>query len=614
MKLRSTTIRLGVALAVLALPAAALATPRPIPDHAKHPVAAVKLGTSIASVDLVAANASIARRHGSVYVTLNNVAPRALATIVGARRDGDHRLAFSDSHRELAAAALHSRWNRTVGSGASLRVESDKGRTTLFNLTGTPTWNPRLRQLTFAANATPQNAAAASKAVALGNALAARITPAPVVRRSRIDHPLRPRQTTSSPTCTTIQPSRAGTNFCLAYDPALGSGGQSWVNLLSGTMQTTPSCQTLPPPTQIGGNVQVTGQIDVYDSASEAQAALSASANVGYSSKIVSGEAQAAFSTNSQTSDTSVYAIAQVNVASGTVNFGTPTLTPQRQSDAAAIGTFDDALGFIADCGDSVPVSYTVGASWMAVLQLQTSSQADQSSLNASISGSYKGASAGINFSANVEHSSETTNITETDACAGPANCFGVSGYTAPATAGSDIAGALTIFENNYSIMLSNLAASCTPGETYSSCITQVQYQPLYKILPAKSALAPTVDNPKPLAPSTLVSNAATAIYAVQSNFNSWATGYQGLETSFPTDPAYWTWNQNLGNLSYTAPYCDISGLSGPTCSEHFNDCSQYILKYLSSAGAPCLPSAFEVNDLSTVVNPATIKAPTSGS
>lgn len=604
---RRATLALLVALAAIALPTAALARPTALPDRSKHPVAAVKLRQSVASVDLVARGASVSRRHGSVYVTLAGLVPTVAVNTVDAARGADGRLAFTQGNRVVAPAALHRRWDGTIGSGASIRIEGGKGgRTTLFNLTGSPVWNARTRSLTFSANATPQNASAATRAGQLKGALSARITPSPIVRRSRHDAPLALFARQSAPgTCTTIQPARAGTSFCLAYNPGLGSGGQSWANVLSGTMQTTPSCQTLPPPTQIGGNVQVTGQIDVYQSASAAQSALSVAANVGYSQKIVSAEAEAAFSEDSQSSDTSVYAIAQVNLTSGTVNFGTPTLTESRASDASQITSFGDALGFISSCGDSVPVNYSVGASWMSVLKLDTSSQADQMNLYAALKGSYKGASASATFSYAVSSSNETTSIEESDSCAGPASCFAVPGYTAPATAGSNISQALTIFEDNYSTMLTNLANTCNPGTTYAQCITQISYQPLYKILSTRGGAS---------SPATLVADAAQAVFAVQSNFNAWSTGYQSLETAFPGDPAFPTWNTSLGNLTYTAPFCDISGLESlSVCETQFEDCYAYISRYLSSAGAPCLPSAFPVNDLNEVVNPATIKAPTSG-
>lgn len=607
MRFRRAFIITGAALAALALPVAAVAKPTHIPDKAKKKITQVEYRPSVASVDLAASRATVRREHGSVFVTLNNVSPQVKLNTVKSKRGDDGALEFTPGARLLGAALLRRKWSGTVGTGASIRIEGEKGRTTLFNLTGPPSWNSRTRQLTFTANATKMNAQAATRATQIGQSLQARITPSPVVRRSRVDPPLDfvARQSSSSG-CTTIQPSRAGTSFCLAYDPQLGSGGQSWANVLSATMQTTPTCQVLPPPTQIGGNVTVTGQIDIYEDAQSAQNALSTAANVGYSEKAVSASAEASFSTASQTSDTSVYAIAQVNLVSGTVNFGAPTLTSDRMSQAQEITTFDDALGFISDCGDSIPVNYSVGASWMAVLQLQTDSQADQSSLYASIKGSYAGASAAVNFSGSVSSTNESTSINETDSCAGPASCFSVPGYTAPSTAGSNIAQALQIFENNYSTMLTNLANTCNPGLTYSSCITQVQYQPLYKILPTAGGSA---------SPSLLVSDAATAVYSVLSNFNSWSTGYQGLETSFPNDPDYWDWDNDLSNLTYTAPFCDISGLEGiSVCAEQFQDCYAYISSYLSSSGAPCLPSAFPVNDLNETVNPATIQAPTSGS
>lgn len=533
-----------------------------------------------------AGRAEVSRAHGSVFVTLKDVDGMQLRTFKGRRTTGQ---------RAVTAAVLRRTWGSRMGARPVIELYGKDGRATLYNLTGKPAWNRTARSLTFSADATPANRRAAGRAPDLGGAVRARILPtrAPVPNRRL---PPLTRQS-SSTSCTTIQPARANTSFCLPWQSALGTGNTSFVNILSGTMQTTPSCQVTPILSPVGGNASVVGEIDVYQDAASAQAALSVSAQAKYSQGLVSAEAKASFSESSSTSTNAVYAIAQVNLVSGTVNLGKPQLSSSSLDEAASIAQFSDALQFLTDCGDSVPVSYNVGASWMAVLQLNTASQSAAQSLYTSIKGSFAGVSAGSSFSESVESSSYTQSVQETDSCAGPPSCTSVPGYQDPASAGGDVDQAMAIFTNNYSLMLTNLANLCNPGPTLANCITQMQYQPIYTLLPGGSTTSP----------STMVSDAATAVYSVQSNFNAWATGYQALMTGYPSSYSYWDWDMALDDLTETAPDCDINGLTSDTCANQIQWCWNEISYSLSSQSPDCLPSAFFVNDLYGLTDPAQI-------
>jgi hypothetical protein len=574
---RRPPVRLLVAaglLLLLALPASAMARPG---DGRPH---------GVLHITLDGGRAEVTRAHGSVFVKLKDVDGMRVSTFKGRKTTGT---------KSITVGALRRGWDGRLGPRPVVELYGGGARTTLVNLTGKPVWNKAERSLTFSADATQANRMAAGRVDRLGTDIRARILPTRAPVPGRRLAPMT-RQTATA-ACTTIQPARANTSFCLPWQSGLGTGNTSFVNVLSGTMQTAPSCQVTPILSEVGGNATVVGEIDVYQDAASAQAALSASMQAKYSQGLVSAEAKASFSSSTSTSTNAVYAIAQVNLISGTVNLGKPQLSSSSLDDASAIAEFSDALQFLSDCGDSVPVSYNVGASWMAVLQMNTASESSASSLYTSIKGSYAGVSAGSSFSKSVESSSFTESIVESDYCAGPPSCTSVPGYQDPASAGSDVDTAMNIFTNNYSLMLTNLANLCDPGPTLANCITQMQYQPIYTLLPGGSTTSP----------SAMVSDAATSVYSINANFNGWATGYQALMTGYPSSYSYWDWDMALDDLTDTAPLCDINGLTSSTCANQFQWCWNEISYSLSSQSPDCLPSAFYVNDLYGLTNPAQI-------
>lgn len=556
------------------------------------PVAAARPGaggaTSVRDILLKAGTAKVSRAHGSVYLSLTGTRDINVTTF---------RRTHVVGTKDIEPDALRRIWTTRLGLQPVLEVAGRDGRATLYSLNGPPTWSAAKRTLTFSANATPANARAARAAEKVGGRIRARILPTRAHLIARRRPPISARQTTTPPVCTTVQPARANTSFCLSYQPSLGAGNTSWVNLLSGTMQPTQTCQTTPSVSPVSGNSLVQGSIQVYQNAAAAQQALSVSAQIRYSQGLVSAEAKASFSKSSSTSTNAVYAIAQVNLVNGTVNLGRPTLTSDAIDQAAGIADFSGALRFLQRCGDSVPVSYTVGASWMAVLQLNTRSQSDAQSLYASIGGSIAGIGAAASFSKSVESSSYTVSVDESDYCAGPPSCTSVSGYTDPATAGGDVDQAMSIFSNNYSLMLTNLAGLCAPTSTSAACINQVNYQPIYTLLTSGSSTSPSV----------LVNHAASAAYTAQSNFNSWATGYQALMTANPYSWSYWDWETALDDLNAGGMSCDLTGMTSDSCAPQLELCSNQILFSLSAQSSDCLPSAFNVDNLLGLTNPYSI-------
>jgi hypothetical protein len=123
-------------------------------------------------------------------------------------------------------------------------------------------------------------------------------------------------------------PAEANSDFSLPYSNALGSGGQSWRGLLSGTMQTTAPCVTYDQALQAGGTANTTGKIAIYKSASKVAEALSVSGSAGYKG-VAKVEVSAAFSSSSSKSSNSIYAVATVHTNMGMVNLGRQRLLPE---------------------------------------------------------------------------------------------------------------------------------------------------------------------------------------------------------------------------------------------------------------------------------------------
>lgn len=560
-------------------------------------MAAVKPYTGPRTYDTVDARGTtkavaVERQNGGIRVTLKGIAPQfKLSTI----EKNNLR-----STRNTNPSKLRTQWNRHFGFSPNVVISSPEGKAIFRRISGTPVYNAKNKSVTFQVVATPNNRSAAGHVAQLGKGLNVRVIPQQVIK----PNPNRMRKTrqVTNLNCSSVSPAYANSNFCLAYVNTLGTGGATWQNILSGTMQTTPTCQTTQSATQVGGDTTTAGSIQIYETAAEAQSALSVSASVGYSEAAVSAEAKASFGEQNQSSTNSFYAIAQVNWTGGFVNFGNPTLTPQLYSEAQGITNMDDALNFLSLCGDSVPMGYTVGASWMSVLQITASSESSAQQIAASMSASYYGASASASFSQDLSSQSSNLTISETDYCWGPSSCFSVPGYAAAAT--PNMSAAMTQFTNNYTAMLTGLPNQCNPGPNYAACITQVSYEPIYTLLP--SSFSST-------SPAALVGDAAAAAFAVQGNLNSWATGYTSLITGYPTNMDVNSWKSSESALASQAQGCGKAYLgTSSACVQAFENCWSALSMNGATSDSACLPSSFYSESLYDLANPWTILPPTS--
>lgn len=295
-------------------------------------------------------------------------------------------------------------------------------------------------------------------------------------------------------------PAEANSDFSVPYSDALGSGGQSWRGLLSGTMQTTAPCVTSNQATQAGGSASTSGSIAVYKSASEVAHALSVSGSAGYKG-VARVKVSAGFSSSSSQSSNSIYAVASVYTNMGMVNMGRQTLLPEIDALARQIDSVPDAMRFISRCGDSYARGFTQGASWISVLEISSSSSSSSSDIYASVSGRYAGFSASANFNRSASSQSSNSSFVLTEQCNGPLFCgeATVSGqsYTPPGSCTSTNC-ELATFTNNFNYMMKGgLAGACAAststatspsgltisGPDAAKCVVAVQYAPIADLL-----------------------------------------------------------------------------------------------------------------------------------
>ena len=293
-------------------------------------------------------------------------------------------------------------------------------------------------------------------------------------------------------------PAVANADFSVPYSDALGSGGDSWRGLLTGTMQTTAPCVTYNQATQAGGSATTTGSIAVYKSASEVANALSVSGSAGYKG-IAKVKVSAGFSSSSSQSSNSIYAVASVYTNMGMVNLGKQTLLPGIDVLAAQIDTVPEAMRFISRCGDSYARGFTQGASWISVLEIKSSSSTSSSDIYASVSAKYAGFSASANFNKSASSQSSNSDFVLTEQCNGPLYCgeSPISGqnYKHPGSCTTPKC-ELSSFISNFSYMMNGgLAGSCATATSASTasaptgltisgpdaakCVVAVQYAPI---------------------------------------------------------------------------------------------------------------------------------------
>lgn len=508
--------------------------------------------------------------------------------------------------KPLSIKKLRQDWQHLFGFAPNLSIRytenGQRAGMTLRGVRGTPAWNPKKRQLSLQVVATDLNQRALSHTPIRGKNFSLVVVPTPAnLPKSSAQSQAHTTSDTTVPTCSALSPAAANSTFCIPYTNQLGSGGESWKNILSGTMQTVQTCENYDVSTQIDGNSTTYGAIDIYETSAEVSQALSVGGTVGYTDG-ADISLSASYSTSSTQSTSSFYAVAQVNWAGGFVNFGAPSLTTEISNEAAGITSFDNALYFLSTCGDSYPTGYAVGASWASVLQITASSESEAQSISASMSASYFGASAAANFSSSLSSQNSSVSVAETDECWGPSSCFSVTANGVPyqASTSTDMTAAMNIFTSNYQVMLDGLPNACNPGPNYAECIISVSYAPIYPLLP---------NNDSATAPSVLVSNAAYGVFGVQQNLNSWVSGYQSLQTGYPTSSKLASWATNQTHLTDQAQACSLAYLgSNQNCVDAFSNCykaSENVTSYTDSA---CLPSSFTSNYLHSTPNPWTLQ------
>lgn len=316
----------------------------------------------------------------------------------------------------------------------------------------------------------------------------------------------------SSNADTPFIPASAGSDFTLPYSDALGSGGQSWRGIMSGTMQTTAPCVTYDQATQAGGSATTKGSIAIYNSANEVAHALSVSAGGGYRG-VAKVSVSASFNSSSTQSSNSIYAVASVFTNMGMVNLGEQNLRPEIMQLAKNVNTLPEALSFLSRCGDSYARGFTQGASWISVMQISSSSSTSSSSIASSMSARYAGFSAHASFNTNASRISSNSSFTSTEQCNGPLQCGEagtVGGYSYVDASGcTDSACHLSTFVGNYQYMMKGgLAGACSSTTGTSTgqganlaitdtsaakCIVSVNYSPIADLapvlLPAAAAL-----------------------------------------------------------------------------------------------------------------------------
>ena len=310
--------------------------------------------------------------------------------------------------------------------------------------------------------------------------------------------------TTSTNADTPFIPAFAGSDFTLPYSDALGSGGQSWRGIMSGTMQTTAPCVTYDQASQAGGSATTKGSIAIYKSANEVAHALSVSAGGGYKG-VAKVSISASFNSSSAHTSNSIYAVAHVHTNMGMVNLGEQTLRPEIMQLARNINTLPEALSFLSRCGDSYARGFTQGASWISVMEIKTSSSSSASSIAASMSASYAGFSAHASFSSNASKVSSNSSFKSTEQCNGPLQCGEagtVNGYSYVDASGCTTSAChLSTFVGNYQYMMKGgLAGACSSTTGMSTgqggnlvltdtsaakCIVSVNYSPIADLAPA---------------------------------------------------------------------------------------------------------------------------------
>jgi hypothetical protein len=385
----------------------------------------------------------------------------------------------------------------------------------------------------------------------------------------------------------------------MPYTTALGTGGQTWKNLLSANGAIMPGCETFSA-SQAGGDVITTGSIQIYQTAAEVQQSLSVGASITYKVPLAKVTLDGGFSSSSAQSTSSFYAVAMVSWNGAYVNLGAPELSNTYAQMASGIDSTSDALALMQACGDSYPTGYQQGAMWASVLQITMASQQEAEDAYAGVTEtigvSVFSTSATQSFSKAMSQYASSSTITETDECWGPSSCTVVPGYQVPSSAGTNYTEAMDIFTNNYNLMFQNLGGLCSPTATTTGCITTVQYAPLQGAF--------TTANFAPGSPAQTFTSAAEGTYGVFQNLQAWQSQYQAMITGDPNGGSNSTYQGYMSALSDQANSC-MTGLQSEDCAVVVQECASGMVWNPTYVQYGCQPNAFTSNDdLADMPNP----------
>lgn len=605
---RSAVLGVAVLGAFAALSATASAAERPIlsPFTAKQEFAAPLVSVvtaprvNLRHMALTGSGLAVVRKNDSYVVTLKNVAPDAYA--VRARKDRK----ISGPVFKVRTQVLPKMWMARLGFNPNLAVTykvNGAVRTHYLRDASRPSFDARRNTLTTVVNSTPANDQVVKRMrPSSASDVRAVFEPTPIRQGAgspgKYD-PKRENQTSTVPSTTAgYVASQPNNTFSIPYASVLGSGGQSWMNLLSANGQYTQTCENYQT-SQSAGDALTYGNIQIYETAAEVQQALSVSGNISYGGKTAKVSLDAGYSGSSSQSTSSFYAVASVQWNGAVVNLGSPKFNSTYSSAASGISTFSDALGLISACGDSFPTSYQQGATWSSVLQITMASSTDAQNAYANISGKYgKQFSGSASFSGAMSSYASSSSITETDECWGPASCGAVPGYQAPNS--TDFTTAMNIFTNNYNIMYSKLASMCAPAGNTANCITEVNYAPIQQAFTTASFSANS--------PQNLVTQAAEGMYGVLQNLQAWSSQYQALITGNPKSSSVTAWTNAMNALNAQGNNCGMLYAQSAACAPVFQACSQAMTYNPTYVQPACMPTAFTQNpNLNNMTNPFSI-------
>ena len=524
------------------------------------------------------------RAHDIAYVEIKTV-----SEVVGKQRNQELRLRLVNPTRvakvhfkkgapasiSLPDLVLH--WDRVIGHTGSMTVISRaSGKVLLAERIGSinPVYNNRAgHSMTMRYRSYADMRQTTTKRTRFGSARNVRIVIRPHAgARGAFDAPH-------------VVPGKRSVRADAGFTPTMPFTGDQQLTqgLLAQTAQPVGSCISLTRGAVTASSTQATtGQIWVSTSASEVESDLQVGGSVSYNGGLFSADASASYSTTSTASSNSVYVYTKVHSTKSNQALGTKVTTPWTGTTPA------DALDYLNRCGDAVPVTVNYGATYDAVVRLDTSSSSEQSSVAASLSGSYGGAKVSAEMQQSISSKASGTNAFATQTCVGPSSgsdCTGANGSIDISSGDTAISDMI----KNYNYAFSNL------GSVTSTSINDVVYQPIWAQFDATS----TGD-------TSVLANMATAVQAVQGNAQDWALGYNetanaylyaarnpqfySAETSEYYYEAYYYYAALALGLSTWAKNC----AAGQLTSTNAYQCASV---YTKCATAPdsniCLPSAY---------------------